>query len=208
VELRMDDRLSDAIEYGFPRRLVTALLFGLAGVFAVLLFIPAGDKGKGTIAICSFASALLAVFWPLVAKVESIKIGPTGVGLSKKVDEANVKAEIADTKADAALATLTRFVFNSMPQPTFNNLRKIAGSFGTFGMSEGFRGQLRYLRDSGYIQTNGIAIADIPAEGNDLSNFVCATDLGKEFIAQRLAVEDAAQQSKVAATRQSKLAKP
>jgi hypothetical protein len=76
----MGDRVSDAVEYGLPRRMVTALLFGLAGVFAVLLLISASDKG--TIALCSFGSALLAVFWPLVAKVESLKIGPTGVELS------------------------------------------------------------------------------------------------------------------------------
>lgn len=191
----MSDRLSDAVEYGLPRRLMTALLFGLAGVFAVLLIISASDKG--TIALCSFGSALLAVFWPLVAKVESLKIGPTGVELSKKVEEANAKAEVADSKADAALATLTRFVFNSMPQPTFENLRKIATGFGAFGMSEGFRQQLRYLRDSGYIRTNDVTIADIPQAGNQLSDFVYATSLGKEFIAQRLATEAAAPQSLV-----------
>jgi hypothetical protein len=59
-------------------------------------------------------------------------------------------------------------------------------------MSEGFRQQLRYLRDSGYIRTNDIAIADIPAAGDELSQFVYATSLGKEFIAQRLAAEAAA----------------
>jgi hypothetical protein len=188
----MVDKSLDAVEYGFPRRLVTALLFGLAGVFAILLFISTSDRG--TIAFCSLGSALLAIFWPLVAKVENLKIGPTGVELSKKVDEANAKAEVADIKADAALATLTRFVFNSMPQPTFENLRKIAARFGPFNMSDGFRQQLRYLRDSGYIRTNDITIADIPAVGNELSDFVYATDLGKEFIVQRVAAETAASQ--------------
>jgi hypothetical protein len=183
----MGDRLSDAVEYGLPRRLMTVLLFSLAGIFAVLLIISTSDKGS--IAFCSFGSALLAVFWPLVAKVESLKIGPTGVELSKKVDEANAKAAVADSKADAALATLTRFVFNSMPQ--------LSTGFGTFGMSECFRQQLRYLRDSGYIRTNDIAIADIPAAGDELSQFVYATSLGKEFIAQRLAAEAAAPMSLV-----------
>ena len=64
-------------------------------------------------------------------------------------------------------------------------------------MSEGFRQQLRYLRDSGYIRTNDIAIADIPPAGSQLSEFVYATSLGKEFIAQRLAAEAAAPQSLV-----------
>jgi hypothetical protein len=188
----MSDRPSDAVEYGFPRTLVTALLFGLAGVFAVLLFISPTDRG--TIAFCSLGSALLAVFWPLVAKVENLKIGPAGVELGKKVDEATARAEVADVKADAALATLTRFVFNGMPRPTFENLRKIDAGFGAFGMSEGFRQQLRYLRDSGYIRTNDINIGEIPAAGNQLSDFVYATALGKEFIARRLAAEAAAPQ--------------
>jgi len=192
----MDDRLSEAVDHGFPRKLVTALLFVLASIFTVLLFITASDKG--TIAFCSLGFALLAVFWPLVAKVENLKIGPAGVELSKKVDEANIKAEVADSKADAVLATLTRFVFNSMPQPTFKNLTKIdSGRFGRFHMSDGFRQQLRYLRDSGYIQTNNIAIGGIPTEGSDLSDFLYATDLGKEFIAQRLAAEAAGPQSLV-----------
>jgi hypothetical protein len=190
----MNDRLSEAVDYGFPRKLVTAFLFALASIFAVLLFITASDKG--TIAFCSFGFALLAVFWPLVAKVENLKIGPTGVELSKKVEEANIKAEVADSKAEAVLATLTRFVFISMPQPTFENLKKIAGGrFGSFHMSDGFRQQLRYLRDSGYIQTNNIAIGGIPTDGSDLSDFVYATDLGKEFIAKRLAAEAAGPQS-------------
>lgn len=190
----MDERQPEAVDYGFPRKLVTALLFGFASIFAVLLFITTSDKG--TIAFCSFGFALLAVFWPLVTKIENLKIGPTGVELSKKVEEANLKAEVADGKADAVLATLTRFVFNSMPQPTYENLKKIAdGNFGSFRMSDGFRQQLRYLRDSGYIQTNDIAIAGIPTEGSNLSDYVYATDLGKEFIAQRRAAESAGPQS-------------
>jgi hypothetical protein len=193
---RMGDRVLEAVDYGFPRRLVTAILFALATIFAVLLFLTASDKA--TIAFCSFGFALLAVFWPLVAKVETIKIGPTGVELSKKIEEANTTAKLADSKADAVLATLTRFVFNSMPRPTFTNLTKIAsGRFGSFNMSDGFREQLRYLRDSGYIQTNNIAIHSIPGHGSDLSEFVYVTDLGKEFIAQRLAAEDNASQSLV-----------
>lgn len=174
---------------------MTALLFALAGVFAVLLFITA--SGTAAIAFCSLGSALLAVVWPLVAKYD-LKFGLTGVELSQKVDEANATAQGADRKADAALATLTRFVFNGMPQPTFGNLQKISdGHFGSFGMSDAFREQLRYLRDCGYIQTNNITIQNIPTAGADLSDFVYVTDLGKKFIAERLRAEATESQSLV-----------
>lgn len=192
----MNENLSEASDYGLPRRWITSLLFILAGVFAVPLFLASSDKG--TIAFCSLGSAILAVFWPLVSKIDNLKIGPTGVELSKKVDAANAKADDATNKADSALKTIKRFVFNSMPQPTFSNFQKIAtGNFGPFNMSEGFRQQLRNLRDSGYIVTNSITIANIPTEGNDLSEFVYCTELGKEFIAQRLAAEAAARQTPV-----------
>ena len=159
--------------------------------FAALLFL--GDKDKGTIALCALGAAALSIFWPLVGKIDNLKIGPTGLELSKKVEEANAKANDAADKAYSAFATITRFVFNSMPQPIFNNLCKIAsGHFGPYHMSEGFRQQLRTLRDSGYILTNNIHIANIPTEGSDLSEFVYCTELGKEFIEHRLAAEAAA----------------
>ncbi len=85
-----------------------------------------------------------------------------------------------------------------MPQPSFDNLRKIAdGKFGKYHMTEGFRQQLRNLRDSGYILTNSIAIAAIPEKDDDLSNYVYATELGREFISQRLAAEKLAKKARI-----------
>jgi hypothetical protein len=107
-----------------------------------------------------------------VAKIDNLKIGPTGVELTKKVEEANAKADDAASKAYNALATITSFVFHSMPQPTFYNLQKLASSpFGPFNMDDGFHQQLRNLRDSGYIATNSIYIGQIPGEGKELSEF-------------------------------------
>ena len=188
----MSDGLSDVSDYGLPRRWVTSLLFGLTAIFALALFLS--EKDRGTIALCLLGSAALAVFWPLVSKVDNMKLGPSGLELSKRVEEAKATADDASNKAYRAVETITRFVFNSMPQPTFNNLQKIAsGRFGRFQMSDGFRQELRNLRDSGYIRTNGIFVSDIPASGDDLSEYVYCTELGKEFIDQRLAVEKAKQ---------------
>jgi hypothetical protein len=172
------------------------MLFIMATFFAFMLYVSSTDKG--TIAFCLLGSGVLAVFWPVVSKIDSLKFGPTGVELTKRVDEANAKADDAASKAYGALATITRFVFNSMPQPSFRNLEKIAsGHFGKFRMSEGFRQELRNLRDSGYIATNSIYIGQIPEEGPDLSDYVYCTELGKEFISQRLAAEAAARRNTV-----------
>jgi hypothetical protein len=187
----IDNQASGAVHYGFPSRLMTALLFALSGVFAILVFMSASDKG--TIAFCSIGSALLAVIWPLVPNITNLKIGLSGVEIINKLDEANTKAANAESKANDALAKFTRFVFNSMPRPTFDNLKKIAdGHFGSYKMSDGFRQELRYLRDSGYILTKDIAIGNIPINAHDLSDFVYITDLGKDFIKQREAAEAAA----------------
>ena len=197
----MGDGTSEASDYGLPRRWITILLFILAAIFAVALF-KSESASTGPIAWCLLGSAALVVSWPLVAKIDNLKIGATGVELTKKVDEANAKAGDAADKAYSAIATITRFVFNSMPQPTFVNLQKIASDkFGPFVMNDGFRQELRNLRDSGYITTNNTYIGNIPDRGDELSAFVYCTELGKEFIDQRLAAENAARAAKIATSR-------
>ncbi len=168
-----------------------------------------------TVALVTLGAMLLV---PILPRVEGIKIGPkgleasirevvkseiapvsdrveAGVELTKKVAEANAKADEAARNAYSAIGTITRFIFNSMPQPTFVNLQKIASNkFGPFAMHDGFREQLKYLRDGGYIATNNTDISTIPDRGDELSDFVYCTELGKEFIAQRLAAENATRQ--------------
>ena len=56
-------------------------------------------------------------------------------------------------------------------------------------MTDGFRQELRYLRDSGYIATNNIHIGAIPDGGKELSEHVYSTELGNEFIERRRKVE-------------------
>ncbi len=184
----MDDKTPQASLFGVSNRNVTLFLFGLTLVFAVALFRLPNDKA--TIALCLLGSGALAVFWPLVAKVDNLKIGASGLELSQRVEEAKSTADDAADKAYRAVETITRFVFNSMPQPTFRNLTKIDSMhFGKFDMTESFRQELRYLRDSGYIATSGVHIGDIPASGDELSEYVFTTDLGKEFIARRRETE-------------------
>lgn len=183
----MSGRFSEETVYGITPILITMLLFVLTAFFGYMLY--SSDDERGSLAFCLLGSGVLTVFWPLIPKIDNLKIGPAGVELTKKVDEANAKADDAASKAYDALAKITRFVFNSMPQPTFRNLEKIdSRHFGSFTMTDGFRQELRTLRDSGYVATNGY-IAQIPAEGRDLSDFVYTTDLGKEFIRQRRKAE-------------------
>ena len=48
-------------------------------------------------------------------------------------------------------------------------------------MTDGFRSQLRYLRDNGYITVTGY-VGDLPERGDQLSSYVTATQTGSEFV--------------------------
>lgn len=175
--------------YGLNPRWITRLVLLVSLLFAILLLEP-GSGDKGTIALCLLASIVITIFWPSIQGFENLKIGPTGLELTRKFDEVEKKADNAARTADGALEAITRFVFNSMPKPIFENLRKIARGFGAFEMNDGFRSQLRTLRDSGYISTlNGTQIGSLPPSGNQLSDYIVCTELGKEFIRRRLEIE-------------------
>ncbi len=107
---------------------------------------------------------------------ESVKLGPFEL-LEKKV--AHVENEINVTK---------QFLLSMGPAMYFN-LQKIAG--GHFGQYElagwsGLRRELYYLRDIGYISVN--SISKLPEKGNNLSDYVQATEIGKKFVELRDAV--------------------
>jgi hypothetical protein len=77
----------------------------------------------------------------------------------------------------------------TMPKEIFLNLRKLAsGAFGPFETSGNFRRDLRHLRSIGYIRVQG-AIGDIPASGNELSEYISVTPVGQQFVALREAFE-------------------
>jgi hypothetical protein len=125
--------------------------------------------------------------------LKTVAFGPAGVNIQiERVERVERQAQAAEHTAQNAFDNVVKFIFRGMPAGHYYNLRKIAKkevgregrSFGEFRMDEGFRGQLRYLRDSGYINVKG-SVGDLPQRGNELNEHVSVTSLGEEFIRLR-----------------------
>ena len=72
-----------------------------------------------------------------------------------------------------------------MPKSIYANLVKVAGPqpLGRYNVTEGFKEQLRYLRDAGYITLDSY-VSDL-RDGDDLSVHAKVTEIGREFIENR-----------------------
>jgi hypothetical protein len=146
-------------------------------------------------------TAVLA-FLPRVVDVEKFQMGKGGMTLemaarfaveakataaeaSSRADVAAAQADKATKEAEEARAKLDRFIFLAMTKPSYANLVKLAGPqrFGKYNVTEGFKEQLRFLRDAGYITVN-CYVGEL-RDGEDLSAHAQVTDLGREFIANR-----------------------
>ena len=104
---------------------------------------------------------------------------------SDRANIATAQAEKANKEAEEARRKLDRFIFLAMPKPTYDNLVKLAKSesFGGYRADEGFKAQLRFLRDAGYINFDG-HVSELQ-DGDNLSIRAQVTKLGKEFIENR-----------------------
>ncbi|MFE6925430.1 hypothetical protein ACFVAV_30760 [Nocardia sp. NPDC057663] len=90
-----------------------------------------------------------------------------------------IESEVSDLNERVARAFLS-----SMSEPMWQNLAKLGeGNFGHYVMSKGLDRELRYLRDIGYIDVQ--SVAQIPEEGDSLSDWVSVTKTGRDFIALR-----------------------
>jgi hypothetical protein len=104
--------------------------------------------------------SVLLVLLPNISQIETLTISPRSVEFRLKTIEKEA-VEIRGT-AEAAFNKVVKFIFLAMPGDTYQNLKKITeGRFGAFEMTNRFRGQLRYLRDSGYITVSGY-VGDLP----------------------------------------------
>jgi hypothetical protein len=131
------------------------------------------------VALCAFLA-----FLPNLGSVKALGFGPRGFTIERIV------ATVEETKLNLDLTRerMDRFIFLGMPRPIYFNLKRLAESqrdgrpFGPFEASEGFKQQLRVLRDSGYISTKGRLIGQLTSD-QELSEFAEVTPLGLEFIA-------------------------
>ena len=106
---------------------------------------------------------------------EQLELGP--------VKLQRIEDKVAIVEKDINIAK--QFLF-SMSKPMYDNLIKIAsGNFGPYKMEKGsgLQRELYHLRDIGYIQVH--SIRNIPAIGDNLSNYVKITPIGEKFISLR-----------------------
>jgi hypothetical protein len=188
---------------GYPQWIfwVLAAAIILLG-FTVLVQSVGGHSVSVQVVVGLVLIAALLTFLPRVTDVEKFVMNRGGmtlelavqvaseakaaaVGASERADEAVSQADKATKEAEDARTKLDRFIFLSMPKPTYANLVKLAGPerFGPYNLNEGFVSQLRFLRDAGYIDVDR-HVGELHGS-DDLSRHVQVTELGREFIANR-----------------------
>ena len=110
-------------------------------------------------------------------------------GLVAKIDKVEKKAELVEQVAKSTERKIDQIFANTMSESMYSNLKKLAtGSFGQFQNSGGLRRELQHLRDVGYIHMNR-HIGELPIDGNNLSDYVTVTPVGKDFVDLREALE-------------------
>jgi hypothetical protein len=164
----------------------TIWIFLLFAVLAIALAIVLLFRADQSAAVASLVAGIVALcvllaFLPILGSVKEFGFGPGGL---------RVILEQIDAKVEDARRKIDRFIFLSMPRLTYDNLKKIAGpklggrTFGQFDMNDGFRQQLRFLRDNGFIDVKAPSIGQL-ASGHELSEIAEVTSLGLEFIEYR-----------------------
>jgi len=104
---------------------------------------------------------------------EPIELGPLKL-LEKKVEV--VENEVNVTK---------QFLLSMGPAMYFNLKQIASGNFGRYEIAvwSGLKRELYYLRDIGYIRVD--SISKLPEKGDNLSDYVQITDIGRKFVELR-----------------------
>lgn len=108
----------------------------------------------------------------------TVKVGPVEFGeLKAKVDE--VQDNVSDLNNK-----VTQLFLRTMSPGMYENLKKIvSGHFGEYVKGAPLDRELRFLREYGFIEVE--VIGSIPEEGSNLSDYVSATETGKNFVELR-----------------------
>jgi hypothetical protein len=118
-------------------------------------------------------------------------LGVSETKAGQQIREIQGRQQNTERRIGEAEKKIERLFADTMSASMFENLRKLATEhFGHFKNSGGLRRELRHLRDIGYVTVKG-HVKDLPAEGSDLSAYITATPVGKQFVEFRTALEDA-----------------
>ncbi|MGD3109327.1 hypothetical protein [Streptomyces sp. YGL11-2] len=129
--------------------------------------------------------ALLIFQQPLKERIERgdpIKVFGVEIG-GLKNEIGVVKKEL-----DSLDQSVSKLFLMAMSEGMYFNLKKLdSGKFGEYKKWAPLEGELRHLRDVGYIKVD--SIDDIPDQGDDLSIHVTVTDAGHRFVQLRESAE-------------------
>jgi hypothetical protein len=156
----------------------------IVGIEAALLYKLIEGGGESSpmelTAIC-----VLAIVVVLASNADSLKL----ISLGKEGFRAEL--EVLQKKTSRHDQTITEMVALSMGRDAYQNLRKLArGAFGPYEKEPhmGLETELYHLRNLGYVVLNTAkarSIHEIPASGEQLSDYVEVTDAGKKYIRLR-----------------------
>jgi hypothetical protein len=153
----------------------------LSGVTTATYEWPRADK--------SYKSAVGAACDSIREVIRALGVSETK--MAREISDIKSRQETAESRITEAEKKVDRIFAYTMSDSMFLNLKKLStGEFGHFKNSSALRRELRHLRDVGYITARG-HISDLPEKGENLSDFVTVTPVGKEFVEFREELEKA-----------------
>jgi hypothetical protein len=183
------DNYETTYNYGSNRPIIKAsarswaVFIGVATVNIVLLIkLLAGQSSTDLLfAICVITILLIFSF-----RFDDI----TKANFSK--DGLEIDLSSLNKRLDETMKEVDNVFLTSMGPDLYMNLKKITSRhFGKYHKNPdgGLDRELRHLRNIGYIEVKDNSISKIPEYGENLSDYVWATDTGMHFVALRESIE-------------------
>ena len=151
----------------------------LAGVTTATYQWPRGDKSHKA-AVGAACDSIREVIRDL---------GISDEKMNRQLSNLESRQETTESRINETERRIDRIFAYTMSENMFSTLKKLStGKFGPFQNNRMLRRDLRHLRDIGYVTVNG-PIGDLPGEGDNLSEFVTVTLVGKQFVQLRETLE-------------------
>jgi hypothetical protein len=152
----------------------------LAGVNTLTYQWPRGDKSH-TSAVGAACNNIRKIIRDLGISDEKI---------NRQLSDLESRQETTESRINETERRIDRIFAYTMSESMFATLKQLStGRFGPFKNSAGLRRELRHLRNVGYVTVKG-AVVDLPSEGDNLSEFVTVTLVGKQFVQLRETLEN------------------
>ena len=166
-----------------------AVVIALAAIEAALLYkLIAGGVAAGSAEVMA-AISLVAILLLLTGKVEGLK----SIAFGKEGFKAEA-LERLERRTDNLEREIAQLALSSMGDDAYLNLRKLAGaSFGPYRLEPhmGLHTELYHLRNLGFVALREDKVAavnsihQIPEQGDELSDYIEVTDIGRRYIELR-----------------------